>query len=252
MPVHYQSKKLRFQTISSPLATQIPQAAGAGYVLRTSGRKDICMCYFGEGAASEGDFHAALNFASTLHTQTVFFCRNNGFAISTPTSDQYHGDGIVVRGIGYGMNSIRIDGNDLFAVYLATKEARRMAIETQSPVLIEAMTYRSGHHSTSDDSSRYRTEDELQYWRQSQNPITRVRKFLESEGLWDDAKEQELRDSTRKEVLDTLSKTEKMEKVGLDELVTDVYDTVPKSLQEQQRFVEHIAAKYPEAYESAN
>lgn len=142
--MHYGSSKLHFQTISSPLATQIPQASGAGYAFRLAGKDNVCMCYFGEGAASEGDFHAALNFAATLKCQTVFLCRNNGYAISTPTKDQYKGDGIVARGLGYGMNSIRVDGNDLFAVYAAVKEARKLCLTQKAPVLVEAMTYRSG------------------------------------------------------------------------------------------------------------
>ena len=103
-------------------------------------------CYFGEGAASEGDFHPALNFAATLECPVVFFCRNNGFAISTPVEDQYRGDGIVSRGPGYGMASVRVDGNDIFAVHLATKRAREIAAAEHRPVLIEAMTYRQGHH----------------------------------------------------------------------------------------------------------
>ena len=140
------------------------------------------MCYFGEGAASEGDFHAGLNFASTLGAPTIFFCRNNGYAISTPTKDQYRGDGIAARGIGYGIHTIRVDGNDFFAVYSATKAARQLAIQGSVPVLIEAMTYRGGHHSTSDDASRYRTDEELSYWRKEQNPITRMRNFLEKRG----------------------------------------------------------------------
>lgn len=94
MPVHYGSRALNFQTISSPLGTQIPQAAGAGYALRLSKSDAVCACYFGDGAASEGDFHAALNFAATTGAATVFICRNNGWAISTPTEEQYKGDGI--------------------------------------------------------------------------------------------------------------------------------------------------------------
>jgi 2-oxoisovalerate dehydrogenase E1 component alpha subunit len=115
MPVHYGSKKLNFHTISSPLATQLPQATGAAYGLKRSNRKNCVICYFGEGAASEGDFHAALNMASTLKCPVIFYCRNNGFAISTPVQEQYRGDGIASRGIGYGIHTIRVDGNDVWA-----------------------------------------------------------------------------------------------------------------------------------------
>lgn len=248
MPVHYGSSKLRVQTISSPLGTQIPQAAGAGYVLKLANRSDVCVCYFGEGAASEGDFHAALNFASTLKSQTLFICRNNGYAISTPSSDQYRGDGIVARGMSYGMQSIRVDGNDLFASYLATAKAREMIVNESIPVLIEAMTYRGGHHSTSDDATRYRSAEELSYWRNKQNPIVRLRKYLENNKLWTTEEDQQVRDQTRRQVLALLTEMTNAPKVPLSELVNDVYDVVPDHLKEQKRFVDAMVEKYPEYY----
>lgn len=103
----------------------------------------------------------------------ILFSRNNGYAISTPVEEQYRGDGIAVRGPAYGMSTIRVDGNDVFAVYNAVKEARNIAINEMRPVLVEAMTYRIGHHSTSDDSSAYRSVDEVRYWDQKDHPITR-------------------------------------------------------------------------------
>lgn len=120
----------------------LPAAVGAAYAAKRANANRIVICYFGEGAASEGDAHAGFNFAATLECPIIFFCRNNGYAISTPTSEQYRGDGIAARGPGYGILSIRVDGNDVFAVYNATKEARRRAVAENQPFLIEAMTYR--------------------------------------------------------------------------------------------------------------
>lgn len=140
MPVHYGSKNLNFVTISSPLSTQMPQAAGAAYALK--GKNRVVVCYFGEGAASEGDAHAAFNFAATLDCPVIFFCRNNGYAISTPSNEQYKGDGIAGRGPGYGINTLRVDGNDVLAVYNATQKAKEYAVSENKPVLIEALTYR--------------------------------------------------------------------------------------------------------------
>ena len=100
------------------------------------------ICYFGEGAASEGDAHAAFNFAATLDAPCLFFCRNNGYAISTPACEQYRSDGIASRGSGYGMLTIRMDGNDLFAVFNTVRKAREISVKENRPVLIEAMTYR--------------------------------------------------------------------------------------------------------------
>src|SRR4051812_15122065 len=122
-------------TISSPLATQLPQASGAAYALKMQRQNDpsipprVVVSYFGEGAASEGDFHAALNMAATRSCPAIFICRNNGYAISTPTLEQYRGDGIASRGVGYGIDTIRVDGNDIWAVREATKRAREMALE---------------------------------------------------------------------------------------------------------------------------
>ncbi|CAN0387968.1 unnamed protein product, partial [Scytosiphon promiscuus] len=149
------------QTVSSPLGTQIPQAVGAAYALKLSGEANIAICYFGDGAASEGDFHAAMGLAATREAPVLFVCRNNGYAISTPVKDQYRGDGIISRAPGYGVHAIRVDGNDALAMYAATDEARKLCLSQNKPVLMEAMTYRLGHHSTSDDWSRYRSSDEV-------------------------------------------------------------------------------------------
>jgi len=248
MPVHYGSKALNYQTISSPLATQIPQAAGSAYAQKLSGTKACTMCYFGDGAASEGDFHASLNFAATIGTPTIFFCRNNGYAISTPVSEQLKGDGIAARGPAYGIRTIRVDGNDVFAVYDATKEARRYAVDEGKPVLIEAMTYRLGDHSTSDDSSRYRTPGELDLWRDKLSPQRRLRLYLERKGWWNEEENRQLVQNTERDVLEGLKKAENQLKPPIDDLFTDVYSDVPKHLQEQKDELYKHLSLYPDAY----
>ena len=251
MPVHYGSKELHFQTISSPLGTQLPQAVGAAYAYKLEKSDNVAVCYFGEGAASEGDFHAALNFSATLEVPIVFFCRNNGYAISTPSSEQYRGDGIASRAVGYGIHAIRVDGNDLLAVRAATAEARRIAQTLSKPVLIEAMTYRAGHHSTSDDSTRYRGADEIKQWQDAYDPIKRFRTYMEERGWWDATKEQSVRDVHRKTVLDSMEVAEKRAKPTFDKLFEDVYESKPQHLlkQEQEMFA-HVA-KYPEHYHNS-
>ncbi|KAI9140495.1 thiamine diphosphate-binding protein [Paraphysoderma sedebokerense] len=248
MPVHYGSARLNFHTISSPLGTQIPQAAGAAYGLKREGKDNIVICYFGDGAASEGDFHAALNMASTTGAPCVFFCRNNGFAISTPALEQYRGDGIASRGVGYGIDTIRVDGNDVMAVYAATKMAREIAIKQKKPVLIEALTYRIGHHSTSDDSSAYRSKKEVEDWRSKDNPSVRFRKYLESKSWWSQADEDSFRKDIRRQILTAFADAEKKKKPSIKELFTDVYDTVPPHLKEQEKELWEIVEKYPEYY----
>jgi 2-oxoisovalerate dehydrogenase E1 component alpha subunit len=255
-PVHYGSKELNIHTISSTLATQIPHAAGAAYALKMQNMHNhdqpqrVVVCYFGEGAASEGDFHPALNIAATRQVPCIFICRNNGYAISTPTSDQYRGDGIASRGAGYGIATLRVDGNDIFAVRRATKEARRLALlNGGQPVLIEMMAYRVGHHSTSDDSFAYRQRVEVEDWKRRDNPITRLRKWLEGKGIWDDAMEKDLRSGTRKEVLRAFEEAEKTKKPSLKYAFTDVWEELTQEQREHVEELRDIMKRYPKEYD---
>ncbi|KAG8879602.1 hypothetical protein FRB98_005600 [Tulasnella sp. 332] len=252
MPVHFSSPELHFHTISSPLATQIPQAAGVAYALKRDPErrgKSCAICYFGEGAASEGDFHAGLGIASTLGGPLIYFCRNNGFAISTPAAEQYSGDGIASRGPGYGMDTIRVDGNDALAVYAAVKEARRRAVEGSKAVLVEAMSYRVGHHSTSDDSFAYRAKQEVEDWKKIDNPHHRLRKYLESKGWWTAEDEETTRSTQKKAILAAFQGAEKLPKPSLENLFEDVYDTLPWNLVEQRDELKKLLGKYGEIWE---
>ncbi|GLA24740.1 hypothetical protein M752DRAFT_235763 [Aspergillus phoenicis ATCC 13157] len=256
MPVHYGCNYPRTHTISSPLATQIPQASGAAYALKLQSLQNpdtparIVACYFGEGAASEGDFHAGLNIAATRSCPVVFICRNNGYAISTPTLEQYRGDGIASRGVGYGIDTIRVDGNDIFAVYEAMREARRLALQGGGkPVLIEAMSYRVSHHSTSDDSFAYRARVEVEDWKRRDNPIIRLRKWLENEGHWSEDLERETRDKIRKEVLREFGEAEREKKPPLREAFEGVYDELTEEAEAQMKELKRILETYPEEYD---
>lgn len=256
MPVHYGSAKLNIHTISSPLATQIPQAAGAAYALKLQRLTDpnipprIVACYFGEGAASEGDFHAALNIAATRSCPIVFICRNNGYAISTPTLEQYRGDGIASRGTGYGIDTIRVDGNDIWAVREVTKRARELALKDGGrPVLIEAMSYRISHHSTSDDSFAYRARVEVEDWKRRDNPITRLRKYLELRRVWDDEKEAAARGRIRKEVLKAFAAAEKEKKPPLRSMFEDVYEEMTPGTKAQMEELKSMIERYPDEYD---
>uniref|UniRef100_A0A915DE15 2-oxoisovalerate dehydrogenase subunit alpha n=1 Tax=Ditylenchus dipsaci TaxID=166011 RepID=A0A915DE15_9BILA len=254
MPVHYGSVDLNFVTISTTLATQMPQAVGSAYAIKNSNAKEtdeskkrIVCCYFGEGAASEGDAHPAFNFAATLKCPIIFFCRNNGYAISTPTVEQYSGDAIAGKGPAYGLHTIRVDGNDIFAVYNATKEARKLALQNL-PVMIEAMTYRLGHHSTSDDSTAYRSADEVSAWQEKDYPIVRFRKYLEKKGLWDDQKEEQWLATLKKEVRKAFASAEKALKPAVESMFEDVYKETPKHLLEQKEELFAHLAEYGEHY----
>lgn len=247
MPVHYGSKDIHYMTISSPLATQIPQAAGYAYAQKLRGLKNVTICYFGEGAASEGDFHAGLNMAAVHKAPVLFFCRNNGYAISTPANEQFKGDGIACRGVGYGMKSIRVDGADILAVYQATKMARDYALATNEPVLIESMAYRLGAHSSSDDPTGYRSKEEEEKWRKV-DPVGRFRAYLVAKGWLDEEADRASLDVLRQEILDALKVAEKIQKPALEELFNDVYaEPIPELKRQYEALKEHIR-KYPDAY----
>ncbi|MDN3520777.1 thiamine pyrophosphate-dependent dehydrogenase E1 component subunit alpha [Halomonas ramblicola] len=247
MPIHYGSRKLHYMTISSPLATQIPQAAGYAYGQKLAGEGHCTITFFGEGAASEGDFHAALNMAAVHEAPVIFFCRNNGYAISTPAIEQFAADGVAPRAFGYRMHVIRVDGNDILAVLAATRKARRIAVEQNKPVLIEAMTYRLAAHSSSDDPSGYRSRKEEEAWREK-DPILRMQHWLSDQGWWNDDEEKALQESLRREVLETMKRAEKRPPPPLDSLVTDVYADVTPALQRQlDRLKAHIRL-HPDAY----
>jgi len=247
MPIHYGSKALNYLTVSSPLGTQIPQATGYAYGQKVQGIDAVTMCYFGEGAASEGDFHAGLNMAAVQEAPVIFFCRNNGYAISTPADEQFKGNGIASRGVGYGIKTIRVDGNDILAVLKATQIARAYALEENAPVLIEAMSYRLGAHSTSDDPSGYRTREEEEKW-QANDPILRMKNWILAQGWWDEEQDNTLFEGLREEVLAAVKVSEKINKPHIDTLITDVYDEPTSQLKAQLEEVKAHVNKYPEAY----
>lgn len=161
--------------------------------------------------------------ASTIPSPTLFFARNNGFAISTPASEQFHGDGVAARGPGYGVDTIRVDGNDVLAVLNATREARRRCIEEGRAVLIEAMTYRVGHHSTSDDSFAYRPRAEVEGWVRADNPLSRFRLFLQDRGWWSSEEEEEFKTKVKAELIASFRRAESKKRPVLEELFTDIY-----------------------------
>lgn len=252
MPVHYGSRDLNISTVSSPLGTQIPNASGAGYNYRIQGEDRIAVTYFGDGAASEGDFHSGLNFAATLRSQALFICRNNGYAISTPIDDQYAGDGIAPRGVAYGMPTIRVDGNDLLAVSIATKKARELILKEKRPVLLETMSYRGGDHSSSDASANYRNEKEMRKWTEYLesigDPIARFEKFLLGRKLIAPDYQKELRQQALQEVRAALKSATEQPRPPIDELFNDVYESVPAHLEEQRQALKEHLRKYPNEY----
>ena len=175
-----------------PIATQYPHAVGCALAEKMQGTRNVALAYIGDGGSSEGDFHEALNFAGALETPCVFVLQNNGWAISVPTNAQTKATDLSVRAQGYGIPGLRVDGNDVAAVYHATTEAVERARNGGGPTLIETVTYRVKPHTVSDDPSRYRTEELSKVW-QGKDPLKRLRTYLEAGSLWDQEREDALR-----------------------------------------------------------
>ncbi|CAN4095189.1 unnamed protein product [Withania somnifera] len=247
MPIHYGSNKLNYLTVSSTIATQLPQAVGVAYALKMDKKEACVVTYFGDGTTSEGDFHAALNFAAVLEAPVIFLCRNNGWAISTPVVEQFQSDGVAIKGQAYGVRSVRVDGNDALAVYSAIREARKMAIKEQRPILVEAMAYRVGDHASSDDSTKYRSREEIEYWRR-QCSVARFRKWIQKNGWLSDEEELEFRENIKEQVLQAIKTAEETEKPPLTDLFTDVYDQIPSNLQEQETYIRDAINRRPKEY----
>jgi 2-oxoisovalerate dehydrogenase E1 component alpha subunit len=238
MPNHFGSRALNVVHVSSPIGTKIPHAAGCAYAMKLQKDPHVAVAYFGEGATSEGDFHVGLNFAAVRKSPAIFFCRNNGFAISTPASKQFASHGIAPKGAGYGVITYKVDGNDFIAVYSVVAKARRLCLEGAGPILIEAITYRKGAHSTSDDPSVYREQQEVEDWN-DRDPILRLRKFLEKKGLWNDTLEAEANEEIQKQVTAAIETAKLTPPPAIETLVEDVYFEIPAHLKQQLHQVQH-------------
>ena len=236
MPVHHSAKWINYVSISSPVGTQIPQATGMAMAAKISKKDDVALVYFGEGTTSTGEFHVGLNFAGVWKAPVIFLCRNNGWAISTSTAKQCAAISYAIKGLGYGVTSIRVDGNDLLAMISAVGDAAARARKGEGPTLIEAVTYRRGGHSSSDDPSVYRDPAEPKSW-EAKDPLERWRRYLEGRGLWSQA----MHDDYTKEITDELmSELAIAEQTGVPELSTmfdDVYAELTPQLREQRDYL---------------
>jgi 2-oxoisovalerate dehydrogenase E1 component alpha subunit len=232
MPDHYTSRQTKFVSISSPVGTQITQATGFAWGAKINGEELATLCYFGDGATSTPEFHSGMNMAGVHKIPTIFFCRNNGWAISTPTEQQTASETFAQKGEAYGVPGVRVDGNDLFAVVAVVRQAIARAEAGEGPTLIEALTYRMGGHSTSDDPDRYRGDEQLRPW-QARDPLERVRHYMESKKAWDDDKEQALMSEIDANFKNCVAVAEATAPPSLESMFDDVYEERPWHLEEQ-------------------
>ncbi len=232
MPCHPGTRAARYVTMSSCVATQIPHATGMAWAAKI--RKDpvVVLGFMGDGATSEEDFHVGVNFAGVYKVPVVFICQNNQWAISTPVGGQTAAQTIALKGLAYGIPSLRIDGNDVLAVYAAVKRAVDRARAGGGPTFIEALTYRVSAHSSSDDPSRYRDETITEAWK-GRDPLVRMRAYLVARGFWSDAEDAALSASLDAEVKAAVEAEEKIGPPPIESLIEDVFEKVPRHLRDQ-------------------
>jgi len=215
--------------ITIPVATQLPHAVGLAYAAQYRGDDVVVMAYFGDGATSEGDFHEAMNFAGVWHVPVVFVCQNNQWAISVPLKKQTNSRTIAQKALAYGFPGIQVDGNDVLAVYAASLEAVERARAGQGPTLIECVTYRLGVHTTADDPTKYRTDEEVKFWEQK-DPLTRFRAYLEKKKLL----EASLEDQVDEEIARAVERFEAMPPADPLAMFDHAYAELPAHLAAQR------------------
>ena len=233
MPDHYCYREAKVTSISSPIGTQITQAVGFAWAAKMKRDELVTMAYMGEGATSSNEFHNGMNFAGVFKVPVVFFCRNNGWAISVPTERQTASRTFAEKAIAYGMPGIRCDGNDVFAVAKVTKDAIARAARGEGPTLIEALTYRISGHSTSDDPKAYRPEAWLDPWR-ARDPIARFRKYIVKHIGFTEAQDKELEAEVDVELKAAIKVAEATPLPELSSMFEDVFAEVPWHLREQR------------------
>jgi len=221
--------------LSIPIGTQMLHATGIAWAYKMRNEDRCVITYFGDGATSEGDFHEAMNFATVFNVPCVFFCQNNQWAISVPRESQMASETVAQKGLAYGAHCIQVDGNDLFAVYKASKDAIDRARGGGGVTLIEAITYRLADHTTADDARRYRDEEEVASWR-GKDPLIRLRKYLERKGLWDDAKQTAQEEKSKAIVVEIVKSVETIEAPTTDDIFDSTYGTpLTGELERQKR-----------------
>lgn len=223
---------VRILPISVPIASQFQHAVGIGMANNIKKEKNVVVAYVGDGGTSEGDFHEALNFAAVFKAPVVFVIQNNQYAISTRRVIQTMSKNLAQKALAYGMPGILVDGNDIFAMYRATKEAVDRARNGEGPTLIEAYTYRLGAHTTSDDPTKYRENEEVEQWK-DKDPLKRLKTYLQEKGIltqeWEDQTVKEL----EQEVMATFESIENKSDTEIDDIFKYHYEKMPLQLEEQ-------------------
>jgi pyruvate dehydrogenase E1 component alpha subunit len=229
-------EEVRCFPVAVPVGSQWQHGTGVGLSLKLRGEDAVAVTFGGDGSTSEGDFHEAVNCAGVFGAKTVFVIQNNQWAISVPLHRQTAAETLAQKAHAYGIPGIQVDGNDVFAVYAAATEAIERTRRGEGPSLIEAVTYRLGDHTTADDASRYRADEELKMW-EGRDPIRRLRRYLVEQGLWDDDQETVLLEEATSWVDAQVQELEQMEPQAPEEIFTSMYAALPPHVVEQMQLV---------------
>lgn len=232
MPAHQSGRAVNQVSWSSCIAPQLTQAVGAAWAMGAKKTGAVAVAFCGDGATSQADFHVAMNFAAVWRAPCILVCQNNHWSISVPTSKQTASRTIAVKARAYGMPGVRVDGNDVLAVYKILADALERARSGAGPTFIEALTYRMGAHSTSDDPTRYRAQSEVDEWARK-DPLDRLRKHLVHLGLVTSESDATLDRELSTEIAAAISEVEAMPPPARTSLVEDVYAELPWHLREQ-------------------
>jgi pyruvate dehydrogenase E1 component alpha subunit/2-oxoisovalerate dehydrogenase E1 component alpha subunit len=233
MPCHPCDREHHYVVMSSCVSTQIPHAVGIAMAMQIKGERAVCFGFMGDGGTSEGDFHVALNFAGVRKAPCVLICQNNQWAISTPGSLQTAAETIALKGVGYGIEALRVDGNDVLAVHHAVGYAADKARRGDGPTFVELLTYRVSAHSSSDDPSRYRDEGVTEVWKGQRDPIRRLETYLLARGWLAAGEREALALELESEVRDAIARQEKIGAPALETLIDDVFEEPTWLLREQ-------------------
>lgn len=225
-----------------PVATQLLHAVGLAWGARIKNQDVVVLCYFGDGATSEGDFHEALNFASVYQLPVIFLCQNNHYAISVPVHRQTHSRTLAQKSLAYDMAGLQVDGNDLLAVFVATREAFQRARRGEGPTLIEAVTYRLGVHSTADDPHRYRSREEEQEW-ERRDPLRRLQIYLEGKGALEKDQMEQWKDEIQAEIQAAVERFEARIDGDPLEMFDYTYAELPPVLREEKEELARFLAR---------
>jgi pyruvate dehydrogenase E1 component alpha subunit len=239
MPSHHSGRSVNQVSWSSCIGPQIPQAVGCAWAMKLRKETNIAVGFCGDGATSQPDFHVAMTFAAKYKAPAIIVCQNNHWSISVPTERQTASKTIAIKGRAYGIRSIRVDGNDLLAVYKVMQEAADRARRGEGPTFVEALTYRIGAHSTSDDPTRYRADSEVEEWKKK-DPLARLRRHLVLQGAVDDAFDVALDAELTADIARAVNEVEALPPPARGSLFEDVYAELPWNLVEQRAELEKL------------